>query len=92
MFLVYILKCSDDSYYVGKTTSIKRRITEHVTGKGGSYTSKRLPVELQYLEKYNEERNAVAREIQLKGWSGKKKQALIDDDLKILKQYSHKPV
>ncbi len=46
---MYILKCSDGSYYTGSTNDIDRRLREHEYGKGANYTSKRLPVELKKM-------------------------------------------
>jgi len=44
---VYLLKCSDNSYYTGITTDLKRRLTEHNnSAKGAKYTRSRRPVEL----------------------------------------------
>ncbi|WP_244259307.1 GIY-YIG nuclease family protein [Rathayibacter sp. VKM Ac-2759] len=44
MPFVYILRCSDGSYYVGSTRSLHRRVDAHMMGKGAAYTSRRLPV------------------------------------------------
>lgn len=77
MWFVYILVCSDRSYYVGITPDLKRRINEHKNGKGGTWTSARRPVTLKYSERLKTRREAEQRELQLKGWSRKKKEALI---------------
>lgn len=77
MWLVYILECSDKSYYVGITPNLKRRINEHQIGKGGTWTKARRPVKLKYAEKLKTRKTAEQREIQLKSWSRKKKEALI---------------
>jgi putative endonuclease len=75
---VYILLCSDDSYYVGVTNDLERRLMEHQEGEKGSlYTSKRLPVQLVYSEKVHGPLTAIKREKQLKTWSRAKKEALI---------------
>jgi putative endonuclease len=75
---VYILLCSDDSYYVGVTNDLERRLIEHQEGEKGSlYTSKRLPVQLVYSEKVHGPLTAIKREKQLKTWSRAKKEALI---------------
>ena len=47
---VYILKCSDNSYYIGSTKNLTLRIEEHKNGEGAEYTKHRLPVELVYYE------------------------------------------
>jgi putative endonuclease len=75
---MYILECSDGSYYTGSTTDIQRRLNEHQTGSGSYYTRKRLPVRLVHLAAFNSIEEAFKREKQVQGWSRKKKQALID--------------
>jgi len=75
---VYILLCSDNSYYVGVTNNLERRLQEHQEGEKGSlYTSKRLPVQLVYSEKIHGPLTAIKREKQIKTWSRTKKEALI---------------
>jgi len=75
---VYILKCKDGSYYVGVTNDIERRLREHNEGiHPEAYTFKRRPVELVYQEFYHDAISAIEAEKQLKGWSRKKKEALI---------------
>lgn len=75
---VYILKCSDESYYVGVTNNIQRRFIEHQSGiNETAYTHSRRPVRLAYCEKLTDIRVAIAREKQLKGWSRAKKEVLI---------------
>ena len=88
MFYVYILKCSDDSYYVGQTDNIEKRFSEHVSGKGCVYTNKRLPVKLVFTNCFAERKNALILENKIKKWSRKKKEALIDDKWNDLIQLS----
>jgi predicted GIY-YIG superfamily endonuclease len=85
---VYILRCSDRSYYVGSTTNLEARLQEHQNGKGGSFTSRRRPIELVYSERFLDRQHAIEREQQLKGWTVRKKEALIRGDLKTLKRLS----
>lgn len=88
-FYVYILRCSDGSYYTGITNDIERRITEHNAGTSAdSYTFKRRPVELVFCETFNDFRIAEQWEKKLKGWSRKKKEALIERNWEKLKEYS----
>jgi putative endonuclease len=75
---MYILKCSDGSYYTGSTTDLERRINQHQNGEGANYTKKRLPVELVYYEEYSRIDEAFYREKQVQGWSRRKKEALIE--------------
>lgn len=86
---MYILKCSDDSYYTGSTTDLDRRLIQHQNGEGANHTKKRLPVELVYYEEYDRIDIAFYREKQVQGWSRKKKEALIKNkpnDLHLLSQ------
>jgi len=82
---VYILNCSDGSYYVGSTVSIETRLDEHSLGLDSAYTRKRLPVKLLYFEEYADVGKAFLREKQLQGWSRAKKEALIAGDFERLK-------
>ena len=85
---VYILKCSDGSYYTGSTKDIDARIYQHQIGKGSNYTKSRLPVELVYTEEYDRIDEAFSREKQIQGWTRKKKEALIERDFNELKKLS----
>ncbi|MDD5218799.1 MAG: GIY-YIG nuclease family protein [Candidatus Omnitrophica bacterium] len=80
MWFVYILLCSDESYYVGSTSDIERRLTEHQNQKGSHYLRSRLPVKLCYQESLETRDSALKRERQIKGWSRAKKTALIAGD------------
>ncbi len=80
LFWIYILKCSDGSYYTGHTDSLELRIAQHMNGEVASYTSERLPVELVYCAEFHSREEAISRELQIKGWSRKKKEALIKND------------
>ena len=75
---MYILECSDGSYYTGSTKNLKRRLSQHQAGKGANHTKKRLPVKLVYFEEYPRIDKAFYREKQVQGWSRKKKEALIN--------------
>ena len=77
---VYILECSDGSYYTGITNNLARRFTEHSSGEGANHTKKRLPVKFVYIEEYPRIDYAFYREKQVQGWSRKKKEALIFGD------------
>lgn len=46
---MYILECSDKSFYVGSTIDLERRLAQHQNGEGANYTKNRLPVELIYV-------------------------------------------
>lgn len=81
MSYVYILQCSDGSYYVGSTTNLQLRLQEHSKGKS-SYTSAHLPVKLVYTEEYDDLTEARHREMQLHKWSRIKKEKLINGEWK----------
>jgi len=72
---MYILECSDGSYYTGSTTNLELRLQQHQSGEGANHTKKRLPVTLVYYEKYSRIDEAFYREKQVQGWSRKKKEA-----------------
>ena len=84
LYYVYILRCSDDSYYIGQTEDLESRLAKHQSGQGPSYTANRLPVKLIYQETFPQRAEAMSREKQLKRWSKAKKQALIDNDSEAL--------
>ena len=79
---MYILKCSDGSYYVGSTWDLERRFAQHQRGEGAAYTKRRRPVEFVYSEEYDRIADAFAREKQVQNWGHAKREALIrgDDD------------
>ena len=76
-WFVYILRCSDDSYYVGVASDVPHRVQQHNTGEAVAYTKERRPVELVYTEKCDSYLSARRREKQLKGWNRQKKEWLI---------------
>jgi putative endonuclease len=80
VFWVYILRCSDGSYYTGHTDNLEKRIAEHKSGEIPGYTSTRRPVELVFEEVFQSRDEALASELRIKGWSRKKKEALIRGD------------
>jgi putative endonuclease len=81
---MYLLECSDGTYYTGSTTDIDRRLIEHQAGEGANYTKKRLPVKLVYFEEYERIDDAFYREKQVQNWSRKKKEALMRGELEEL--------
>jgi putative endonuclease len=90
---VYMLRCRDDSYYVGSATGddLSRRIQEHQSGIFGGYTSFRLPVELVWSEHFERITDAIAIERKLKGWSRRKKEALIRGDWVRIRTFAKRP-
>jgi putative endonuclease len=89
MKTMYIVECSDNSYYTGVTNNAEKRIHEHNSGiHKESYTYLRRPVKLVFCEKFNDPMQAISFEKQIKGWSRKKKQALITNRLDLLPELS----
>jgi predicted GIY-YIG superfamily endonuclease len=82
---VYILRCADNSLYIGSTDDIDRRVMTHNDGRASSFTATRRPVVLVYSERYPTRQSAVARERQLKRWTRAKKEALAAGELALLK-------
>ncbi|MFN5621891.1 MAG: GIY-YIG nuclease family protein [Flavobacteriales bacterium] len=82
---MYILRCSDETFYTGSTVDLSNRILEHQSGMGCNYTRKRLPVVLVYFEYFNRIEDAFNREKQIQKWSSAKKQALINGKISNLK-------
>lgn len=88
---VYILRCSDGSYYTGLTKQgIEARVWEHNAGIYDGYTAKRRPVELVFHEVYDRIIDAIARERRIKGWSRRKKEALVALDYEALPALSRR--
>ena len=75
---VYIVKCSDKTFYTGITNNIKLRLETHNLGKGAKYTKSRLPVILVYLERVDDKSNALRREIEIKKLNRSQKINLIN--------------
>lgn len=66
MNYVYIVECSDGTFYTGWTNNLEKRITQHSSGKGAKYTKGRGPVKLVYYEEFNEKSEAMKREYEIK--------------------------
>ena len=80
-YYVYLLKCSDASYYAGLTDNLDLRIAQHQTGfDSKSYTYSRRPVKLVWTQVFPTHDEAFRCERQIKGWSRAKKEALIRGD------------
>jgi putative endonuclease len=86
MPFVYILQCSDQTYYTGYATDLERRLQEHQAGTGCKYTRGRLPVELVYWEECVSKSRAMQREHQIKKLARTDKIKLINSS----KRYSSK--
>ncbi len=84
---LYILKCSDRSYYVGTTrSSLDIRVAQHNDGTFEGYTKSRRPVELIFSQWFDRITDAIENERKLKKWSRAKKEAFIRGDFESLQQ------
>ena len=80
-YYVYILLCSDETYYTGVTDDLETRLLYHQNGYNPeSYTYNRRPVEVVFYTEFNDVKQAISFEKQVKGWSRKKKEAIINDE------------
>jgi putative endonuclease len=80
MFWAYILRCADSSYYTGHTDNLERRIGQYQSGECAGYTVTRRPVELAWSQEFVTREETLAAEMQIKGWSRKKKEAMMRGD------------
>jgi putative endonuclease len=88
---VYILRCSDNSYYVGVTNNLELRLEQHQQGiNPGCYTFSRRPIELAFHEMFNSPEKAIQFEKKIKKWSKAKKESLINGDFENLIPLSKK--
>lgn len=79
-FWVYLLRCSDGAYYAGHTDNLEHRVAQHQSGELPGFTHDRRPVELVYSAEFATREEALAAELQIKGWTRRKKEALIRQD------------
>lgn len=74
---VYIIECSDGSYYTGYTTDVERRVEEHNSGQGAKYTRGRTPVKLVHSESFTSRSKAMQREAEIKSLTRAGKEAVV---------------
>ena len=84
----YILECAESHFYVGSCENLEKRFEAHRKGKGAEFTKRFRPARIAYSESFCTRAEAMAREAQVKKWSGAKKQALIMGDIELLKPLS----
>lgn len=83
--------CNDQSYYIGVTNNLDLRLKQHNQEiNRNCYTYTRLPVKLVYHEIFDNPSSAIAFEKKLKGWTRRKKEALINNNFELLKILSKK--
>ena len=74
----YMLRCKDNSIYSGYTTDLEKRLETHNSGMGAKYTRARLPVKLVYFEEFEDKKEAMKREWQLKQYTHIEKEKIIE--------------
>ncbi|OAB25371.1 hypothetical protein FBFR_14795 [Flavobacterium fryxellicola] len=88
---VYILKCSDHSYYTGVTSNLESRMFKHNSGfYPDCYTFLRRPLELVFYCEFTDITLAIDKEKQIKKWSRVKKEAVINGDYDALVNLARK--
>ena len=80
MFWVYILHCADGSYYTGHTDNLEKRMGQYHVGECEGYVATRRPVKLAWTQECATRHEALSAERQIKGWSRKKKEAMMSGD------------
>jgi predicted GIY-YIG superfamily endonuclease len=90
MAFVYVLRCADASLYVGHTNDLAAREQTHNEGCGSTYTRERRPVRIICAEECETAEGAIKRELQLKRWTARKKEALVAGNLTTLKLFGTK--
>lgn len=80
-WVVYIVRCSDGTFYTGISNRLDYRINAHNTSKGAKYTSKRIPVVLKWHRPVKDRSEATSCENRIKRFKHFVKQEIIDKDL-----------
>lgn len=90
-FYVYLLQCSDQSFYIGHTDNMEARLVQHQRGElKGCYTKSRLPVVLLKAGMFETREEALSAEQQMKGWTRVKKLAWVNDDYEAISRLGKK--
>ena len=87
-WFVYILRCANQSYYVGHTSNPEARFLRHRNSEGAQHTATYPPESILYQEQFDSEAEAIRRENQLKRWTRAKKEALITGNTERLRSLS----
>lgn len=85
-YFVYILRNSHNKIYIGQTKDLTSRIVQHRGSKGSKFTKDYRDFSLVYSEQFPTQIEAMRRERQIKGWTRAKKEALISNNLALLKK------
>jgi putative endonuclease len=84
---IYILRCADDSFYVGSTRDLESRLQQHAIGSADAYTRSRRPLALAWTQECEHIEDAYVLEHKIKGWRREKKLALINGRMAIYRGY-----
>jgi len=76
-WVVYILKCGDNSLYTGITNNLEIRLLAHEEGRGAKYTKGRGPFEVVYQQDFSSRSKATVKEMEIKKLSLEEKRQLI---------------
>ena len=79
-FWAYMLHCRGGAFYTGHTDDLERRVVQHQSGMVAGFTRDRHPLELVWSQEFQTRYEALSAELRIKGWSRKKKLALIRGD------------
>ena len=82
MNYIYIVECSDGTFYTGWTNNLEKRIAMHSNGLGAKYTKGRGPVKLMHYEEFEDKKDAMKREYEIKKLTRKAKVSLIKETKK----------
>lgn len=88
---LYIILCSDKTYFTGLTTDLAKRFFQHESGRFKKcYTYNRRPLKLVYARAFSDFDTAIKRHVQVKRWSQAKKEALVHEYQAALPGFSKK--
>jgi putative endonuclease len=85
-WLVYIIRCSDDTLYTGITNNLERRLTQHASQRGAKYFRGRQPQEVVYVENGHDRSSASRREAEIKKLSRDEKCLLLTSKMNVVAQ------
>jgi putative endonuclease len=77
-YYVYVILCTDGSFYTGYTKNIDTRIKLHESGKGARYTKMHKPQKVAYIELFESRAQAMKREKQIKKLTHQQKLKLVN--------------
>ena len=76
-WIVYILRCADETLYTGITNNLTRRHKQHNAGTASKYTRVRCPTRVVYRETQPSKSAALKREYAIKKLTRPQKEKLI---------------